>query len=89
MPTNTWYAKIDLAPEVTRWENGELSIPELAARVAEIIKASDWRKFTPYPDTFDDRLGRLLQAETPSQYEAAFEHIYDLADQDRVWIEAH
>jgi hypothetical protein len=84
-----WYAKIDLAPEVEAYKLGALSIPELAAKVVEIIKASDWRKFTPYPDTFDDHLGRLLQAETPSQYEAAFEYVYDLADEDRVWIATH
>lgn len=86
---SVWYAKIDLAPEVARWKNGELTIPDLARNVVEIIKASDWRKFTPYPDTFDDLLGRLLQAETPSQYEEAFEYIYDLADEDRVWIETN
>ncbi len=82
-----WSITIDLAPDVQRWKGGELSIEELAREVKRKIEDSGWRKITPYPHTFDDRLGRLLQAETERQYMAAFEYIYDLADQDRVWIE--
>lgn len=81
-----WHEEINLAPLVREWKDGKIDIPELARKVIEVIRASDWRKYTPYPDTFDDHLGRLRQAETLSQYEAAFEYIYDLADEDRVWI---
>lgn len=84
-----WNLKIDLAPEVKQWKDGEVSIEELARAVKSKIDKSGWRAFTPYPHTFDDHLGRLLQAETASQYEAAFEYIYDLADEDRVWIDTH
>lgn len=84
-----WNLKIDLVPEVKQWEDGEVSIEELARAVKSKIDKSGWRAFTPYPDTFDDHLGRLLQAETVSQYEAAFEYIYDLADEDRVWIDTY
>jgi len=87
VPVNVWHEKVDLTPEIEAYKLGVLTIPELAVKVTEIIKASKWRQFTPYPDTFDDHLGRLLQAETEGEYEAAFEYIYDLADQDRVWIQ--
>ncbi len=81
-----WALKVDLAPEVEAWKMGNLSIEELARRVTKIFRASGWRAFSPYPHTWDDTIDRLLQAETPAQYEAAFEYIYDLADEDRVWI---
>lgn len=81
-----WNLKIDLAPEVGAYKRGDLSIEELARKVVEIFKASGWRAFSPYPHTWDDNIERLLQVETPAQYENAFEYIYDLADEDRVWI---
>lgn len=83
-----WNLKIDLAPYVRQWKNGELSIEELAREVVARLKDSGWRAFSPYPHTWDDTIDRLLQAETASQYEEAFEYIYDLADEDRVWIDA-
>lgn len=82
-----WALKVDLAPEVEAWKLGNLSIEELARKVVDRFKESGWRAFSPYPHTWDDTIDRLLQVETPAEYEAAFEYIYDLADQDRVWIE--
>ena len=84
-----WNLKIDLAPEVEAWKVGAVSIEELARKVVERFKESGWRAFSPYPHTWDDMIDRLLQVETPAQYENAFEYIYDLADQDRVWISTH
>jgi hypothetical protein len=81
-----WALKVDLAPEVEAYKLGNLSIEELARKVVDKLKATNWRAFSPYPHTWDDNVERLLQVETPAQYEAAFEYIYDLADQDRVWI---
>lgn len=81
-----WALKVDLAPEVEAYKTGNLSIEELARKVVDKLKATNWRAFSPYPHTWDDNVERLLQVETPAQYEAAFEYIYDLADQDRVWI---
>lgn len=82
-----WNLKINLAPEVKQWKDGEVSIEGLARAVVAKLKDSGWRAFSPYPHTWDDTIDRLLQAETASQYEAAFEPIYDLADEDRVWID--
>jgi hypothetical protein len=84
-----WALKVDLAPEVEAYKLGNLSIEELARKVVDKLKATNWRAFSPYPHTWDDSVERLLQVETPAQYEAAFEYIYDLADQDRVWISTH
>ena len=84
-----WELKVDLAPEVEAYKAGELSIEELARKVVQRFKDSGWRAFSPYPHTWDDTVDRLLQVETAGQYESAFEYIYDLADQDRVWIQTH
>jgi hypothetical protein len=82
-----WNRTIKLADLVARWKSGELTIPQLAEKVVERIEASGWVEDTAYPDTLRDHLGRLKQAEYPSAYEASFEYVYDVADQDRVWIE--
>lgn len=82
-----WALKVDLAPEVEAYKLGNLSIEELARKVVDQLKGSGWRAFSPYPHTWDDTVDRLLQVETADEYDAAFEYIYDLADQDRVWIE--
>jgi hypothetical protein len=84
-----WTLSIDLAPEVEAWRMGNLSIEELARRVVGILKASGWRAFSPYPHTWDDTVDRLLQVDSPAAYETAFNYIYDLADQDRVWIQTN
>lgn len=82
-----WALTVNLAGEVEAYKRGDLSIEELARKVVDKFKATNWRAFSPYPHTWDDTIDRLLQVETPAQYESAFEYIYDLADQDRVWIE--
>lgn len=84
-----WALKVDLAGEVQEYKEGALSIEELARKVVQRFRDSDWRAFSPYPHTWDDTVDRLLNVETPVEYEAAFEYIYDLADQDRVWIQTH
>lgn len=84
-----WNLKIDLSEHVQAWKLGELSIQELARNVAGQIKETSWRTWSPYPHTWDDTIDRLLNVTTPAEYEDAFEYVYDLADQDRVWIETH
>lgn len=82
----TWTVEVDLSPLVAKYKDGELAIEELAIKVVAQLRYSGWRGFSPYPHTWDDTVDRLLQVTTPEEYAAAFEYIYDLADQDRVWI---
>lgn len=83
-----WNRTIDLKPAVAIFkETG--SVPKTAEKAVEIIEQSGWLADTPYPDTLRDHLNRLKQADCVSHYEAAFECIYDVADDDRVWIETH
>jgi hypothetical protein len=82
-----WNLTVNLADLVKRYNADEVDIPELARLVVERIKATDWRKITPYPDTFDQLLNDLLTSLDEDDYKGGFEEIYDLADSDRVWIE--
>lgn len=82
-----WNRTISLASLVAAWEAGGYTIDELAAKVVERIERSGWLEDTPYPDTLRDHLNRLKQATTAGEYEIAFDRIYDVADEDRVWIE--
>ena len=84
-----WVLKIDLRQFVAQWRAGELSIEELARKVVAEIKGTTWRSWTADPHTWDDTVDRLLQATNDREYTAAFEYIYDLADEDRVWIECN
>jgi hypothetical protein len=81
-----WALTIDLKPAVKIYKE-QGGIPETAAKAVEIIEASGWLDWTPYPDTLRDHLNRLKQAEYEYEYVTAFDAVYDVADQDRVWIE--
>lgn len=82
-----WNRTIYLAGLVKQWKEGAFTIPELAEEVVGRIERSGWLADTPFPDTLRDHLNQLKQAESAGEYEAAFDYIYDVADQDRVWIE--
>lgn len=86
MPTNVWNRTIDLKPAVKIYEDSR-DIPKTAERAVEIIEKSGWLDDTPYPDTLRDHLNRLKQAADDYEYTHAFDYIYDVADEDRVWIE--
>lgn len=88
MPTNVWHRTIDLRPAVELFKTDE-DIPATAAKAVEIIEQSGWLADTPYPDTLRDHLNRLKQAVGTREYVTAFDLIYDLADEDCVWIETN
>ena len=81
-----WNRTIDLKPAVEIYKESQ-DVPKTAEKAVEIVEQSGWLTDTPYPDTLRDHLNQLKQATTPSEYEAAFEYLYDVADNDRVWIE--
>ena len=81
-----WARTIDLKPAVSLCKTSS-DIPATAAKAVEIIEASGWLEDTPYPDTLRDHLAALKQAEDTYDYVTAFDRIYDVADEDRVWIE--
>lgn len=86
MPVNVWNRTIDLKPAVKIYRDSQ-DIPKTAERAVEIIEQSGWLEETPYPDTLRDHLNQLKQATTRDEYSDAFDYIYHVADEDRVWIE--
>lgn len=81
-----WNRTIDLSGPVRQLKQ-DGDIQALTKAVTEIIEKSGWLEDTPYPDTLRDHLGLLGQAATAEDYVVAFDFIYDVADEDRVWIE--
>ncbi len=81
-----WHRAIDLTPAVDIYKESQ-DIPKTAEKAVEIIEKSGWLADTPYPDTLRDHLNQLKQATTVSEYTDAFNYIYDVADDDSVWIE--
>lgn len=81
-----WNRTIDLRPAVQLFKT-DADISATAEKAVEIIEKSGWLADTPYPDTLRDHLNGLKQATTPDEYITAFDRIYDVADEDRVWIE--
>lgn len=81
-----WNRTIDLRPAVELYR-ATGSIPATAEKAVEIIEKSGWLADTPYPDTLRDHLSGLKESVDQYDYEAWFDYIYDVADQDRVWIE--
>lgn len=81
-----WNRTINLEPAV-RFYKTDSDIPAVAEKAVEIIEKSGWLADTPYPDTLRDALNQLKQATNAREYVIAFDNIYDVADEDRVWIE--
>lgn len=80
---SNWNLTIDLK-EV--WRDDELTVTEKAGFIVERIEKSGWVEDTPYPDTFRDLLAQLKGVTRPDEFDAVFSEVYDLADEDRVWI---
>ena len=81
-----WHSTIHLKPAIDIFkETGDVT--RTAEAAVKIIEESGWLDDTPYPDTLRDHLNGLLQAQTAPEYVNAFDLIYDVADDDRVWIE--
>lgn len=84
-----WNRTISLGAHVKSYKDGDIDIPRLAELVVGCIEKSGWIEDSPYPDTLRDHLNRLKQASSEGEYRAAFEGVYDVADDERVWIETH
>lgn len=83
-----WYLTVNLADLFEEWRRDQGPVPELAEKVAQRVEESRWLDWAPYPDTIRDHLGQLRQADCLEHFNAAMYLLYDVADADRVWIEA-
>lgn len=69
------------------WRDDSKSISEKAALFAGRIRSTRWRDITPYPDYFDQLVDDVEAAEDVDEFDARYDELCDLADEDRVWIE--
>lgn len=69
------------------WENfKEVGLEESVKQIVAKIKESRWRSITPYPDTFDQLISDLEASTSLDEFNSWWAEVYDLADEDRVWI---
>ena len=81
-----WKRTIDLRPAVEIYK-AHGGIPKTAQKAVELIEASGWLDRTNFPEHLRAALDELKKATTPGGYITAFDLVYDVADEDRVWIE--
>lgn len=81
-----WNLTLDLSDF---WHNEALGFEEKRDKIVDAIKASRWRKITPYPDHFDSLVDEVAETLNITEFDLAFGDLYDQADADRVWIETH
>ncbi len=69
------------------WRDDTKTVQEKAKIVVQRIVASDWLSRTPHPDTLRHLLDELEMANTASAFDEIFDEVYNLADEDAVWID--
>lgn len=82
-----WKRTIDLRPAVEIYKRDPANIPATAQKAVELIEKSGWLDQTSFPEHLRAALDELKKATTPGQYITSFDLVYDVADEDRVWIE--
>lgn len=81
--TAVWLATIRLGDV---WKNPELSFEERRDAIVSRIKSSNW--YGEGDDlTLADIVDGLSEAEDADDFDDAWDALYDLADEDRVWID--
>lgn len=83
MPTNRWILTVDLKDV---WKNDDLDFPEQVKQIVHRIKVSGWRGLTYSAERFDMMVAELGRSESFADFNFTWEAVYDLADQDRIWI---
>lgn len=71
------------------WSDTNLPLAQKAQGVAARIEDSPWQDITPYPETLGVLVDALKKHSDTDLLDQVWAGIYDLADHDRVWIEAH
>lgn len=84
-----WAREVDLTDLVERREAGELSRVEYIRAVARRVKDSGWARDPDRGDDLDGLLEEMAGCEVNADAQYLYDWLYDLADVDRVWIDAH
>lgn len=65
------------------FRNQSMAFEERQDAITARLRASEWCRSS---ETVQDLAGELGDAETPHQFDAVWDELYDEADRDRVWI---
>lgn len=79
-----WFLTIDLADV---WQDENLPFEEKRDTICKRIRSSNWAKLTPYPGHLNELVNAVGATISLGGFDAAFNELYDLADNDGVWIE--
>lgn len=81
----SWNLTVDLAPY---WgPNGSYTFEERRDKIVETIRKSRWSLISDDPRALEVLLDELADAKDAIEFDGVFGFVYDLADDDRVWIE--
>ena len=77
-----WLMEIDLRHI---WRNEELTFSARKDAIVQIFRAHDWHSFPGVSDIVD----AIEAADDVKAFDAAWSLMYDMADEDRVWVRLH
>lgn len=84
----TWYMTVDLTDEYEKFRVGATGFFETRDNVVKRLVESDWAvAYSLDGSQVNAAIERLSKTQNLAEYEAAMRAVYDLADEDRVWIE--
>jgi hypothetical protein len=69
------------------WGVTEITFPSKRDGIVKLIKESGWDQYTDDVLTFEALVDELAETADNRSFDAVFQDLYDLADNDRVWIE--
>lgn len=73
---------------LTQWfHNEDMSFTEKRDAVADKIEFGQWRKLSNEPEYLLALVAELRKTKDTESFDKVFSKIYDLADDDRIWIE--
>ena len=79
-----WKYTVDLKDV---WRNWEIPFRDQRDQIIARIRESAWARETGDPVMFGFLIRHLERAENAQQFDAIFSAVYNLADDERVWIE--
>lgn len=68
------------------WKSEELSFPERRDGVVDRIRKSGWETITNHPLYLTGTVNILAECDDVVEFDHYWNNIYDIADEDRVWI---
>jgi hypothetical protein len=79
-----WHLTVNLEPV---WGVTGIPFTEKRDRIVHLIRRSGWLNNTLEKALLEELLGELAETPDATSFDGVFRDLYNLADDDRVWIE--